>query len=59
MKFLIANIYQPICIKVLRRYLSMKKNSVMRKGERINPINISIITYSCNEPNNLMLTHKQ
>uniref|UniRef100_A0A673H155 Major histocompatibility complex class I LBA n=1 Tax=Sinocyclocheilus rhinocerous TaxID=307959 RepID=A0A673H155_9TELE len=31
MRFLIKNIYQPICIKVLRRYLYMKKNSVMRK----------------------------
>uniref|UniRef100_A0A8C1D408 Ig-like domain-containing protein n=2 Tax=Cyprinus carpio TaxID=7962 RepID=A0A8C1D408_CYPCA len=31
MKFLIENIYQPICIKVLRRYLYMKKNNVMRK----------------------------
>ncbi|XP_052420287.1 major histocompatibility complex class I-related gene protein-like [Carassius gibelio] len=31
MKFLIENIYQPICIKILRRYLYMKKNSVMRK----------------------------
>ncbi|XP_051758563.1 zinc-alpha-2-glycoprotein-like [Ctenopharyngodon idella] len=31
MKLLCENIYQPICIKTLRRYLHMKKNSVMRK----------------------------
>ncbi|XP_043103336.1 uncharacterized protein LOC122350716 [Puntigrus tetrazona] len=31
MRFLCENIYQPICIKVLRRYLYVKKNSVMRK----------------------------
>ncbi|XP_051758569.1 major histocompatibility complex class I-related gene protein-like [Ctenopharyngodon idella] len=31
MKFLYENVYHPICIKVLRRYLHMEKNNVMRK----------------------------
>ncbi|KAL1277361.1 hypothetical protein QQF64_024034 [Cirrhinus molitorella] len=31
MKIICENIYQPICIKVLRRYLHINKNSVMRK----------------------------
>ncbi|XP_043102224.1 major histocompatibility complex class I-related gene protein-like [Puntigrus tetrazona] len=30
-KFLHEYIYQPICIKTLRRYLNMEKNNVMRK----------------------------
>ncbi|XP_048066580.1 DLA class I histocompatibility antigen, A9/A9 alpha chain-like [Megalobrama amblycephala] len=30
-KFLHENVYHPICIKVLRRYLYMEKNNVMRK----------------------------
>ncbi|RXN39404.1 major histocompatibility complex class I-related gene protein-like [Labeo rohita] len=30
-KIMCENIYQPICIKALRRYLHIKKNSVMRK----------------------------
>ncbi|XP_048066600.1 major histocompatibility complex class I-related gene protein-like isoform X2 [Megalobrama amblycephala] len=30
-KFLYENVYHPICIKVLRRYLNMEKNNVMRK----------------------------
>ncbi|KAK9970452.1 hypothetical protein ABG768_026397, partial [Culter alburnus] len=30
-KFLFENVYHPICIKVLRRYLNMEKNNVMRK----------------------------
>ncbi|XP_067250021.1 DLA class I histocompatibility antigen, A9/A9 alpha chain-like [Chanodichthys erythropterus] len=31
LKFIHENIYHPICIKVLRRYLNMEKNNVMRK----------------------------
>ncbi|ROL49120.1 DLA class I histocompatibility antigen, A9/A9 alpha chain, partial [Anabarilius grahami] len=31
MKLLYENVYHPICIKVLRRYLNMEKNNVMRK----------------------------
>lgn len=30
-KFLYENIYHPVCIKTLLRYLNMEKNSVMRK----------------------------
>nr|XP_055024254.1 class I histocompatibility antigen, B alpha chain-like [Misgurnus anguillicaudatus] len=30
-KFLYENIYHPVCIKTLRRYLNMEKNIVMRK----------------------------
>ncbi|XP_048065415.1 major histocompatibility complex class I-related gene protein-like isoform X2 [Megalobrama amblycephala] len=30
-KFMYENVYHPICIKVLRRYLNMEKNNVMRK----------------------------
>ncbi|XP_026110939.1 major histocompatibility complex class I-related gene protein-like isoform X2 [Carassius auratus] len=30
-KFLHQNVYHPICIKTLRRYLNMEKNNVMRK----------------------------
>ncbi|XDV48806.1 hypothetical protein PO909_018170 [Leuciscus waleckii] len=30
-KFLCGNVYHPICIKVLRRYLHLEKNNVMRK----------------------------
>uniref|UniRef100_A0A672MTG1 Major histocompatibility complex class I LBA n=1 Tax=Sinocyclocheilus grahami TaxID=75366 RepID=A0A672MTG1_SINGR len=30
-KFMYENVYHPICIKVLRRYLNLKKNNVMRK----------------------------
>ncbi|XP_058641920.1 major histocompatibility complex class I-related gene protein-like isoform X2 [Onychostoma macrolepis] len=30
-KFMHQNVYHPICIKTLRRYLSMEKNNVMRK----------------------------
>ncbi|TRY58678.1 hypothetical protein DNTS_028450 [Danionella cerebrum] len=30
MKFLYENVYHPICIKVLQRYLKMRKNEVMR-----------------------------
>ncbi|XP_051758591.1 hereditary hemochromatosis protein homolog [Ctenopharyngodon idella] len=30
-KFLYENVYHPICIKVLQRYLNMEKNNVMRK----------------------------
>ena len=40
---LCENVYHPICIKVLRRYLHLEKNNVMRKGERINLIIFSII----------------
>ncbi|XP_048066845.1 class I histocompatibility antigen, F10 alpha chain-like isoform X2 [Megalobrama amblycephala] len=29
--FLNENVYHPICIKILRRYLNMEKNNVMRK----------------------------
>lgn len=32
-KFMHEYIYQPICIKTLRRYLDVEKNNVMRKGE--------------------------
>lgn len=35
LEFLYENIYQPLCIKVLRRYLQMEKSSVMRKGETV------------------------
>ncbi|XP_073672975.1 major histocompatibility complex class I-related gene protein-like [Garra rufa] len=31
LRFMYENIYHPICIKVLRRYLNLKKNNVMRK----------------------------
>ncbi|XP_048067414.1 major histocompatibility complex class I-related gene protein-like isoform X2 [Megalobrama amblycephala] len=31
LKFIYKNVYHPICIKVLRRYLNMEKNNVMRK----------------------------
>ncbi|KAK9970451.1 hypothetical protein ABG768_026396, partial [Culter alburnus] len=31
LNFLKENVYHPICIKVLRRYLNMEKNNVMRK----------------------------
>ncbi|XP_073708920.1 major histocompatibility complex class I-related gene protein-like [Garra rufa] len=31
MKFIHQNVYHPVCIKTLRKYLNMKKNSVMRK----------------------------
>ncbi|XP_073708901.1 DLA class I histocompatibility antigen, A9/A9 alpha chain-like [Garra rufa] len=31
MKIMCENIFQPICIKILRRYLHLNKNSVMRK----------------------------
>jgi len=50
LKLLYENIYHPICIKVLLRYLHLEKNHVMRKGERINLINFSIIKikkYKC------------
>ncbi|KAL1269641.1 hypothetical protein QQF64_031930 [Cirrhinus molitorella] len=30
-QFMYENVYHPICIKVLQRYLNMEKNSVMRK----------------------------
>ncbi|XP_073709046.1 major histocompatibility complex class I-related gene protein-like isoform X4 [Garra rufa] len=30
-KFLYENVYHPICIKILQRYLNMQKNHVMRK----------------------------
>ncbi|XP_067249912.1 DLA class I histocompatibility antigen, A9/A9 alpha chain-like [Chanodichthys erythropterus] len=30
-KFMYENVYHPICIKVLRRYLNMEKNNVLRK----------------------------
>uniref|UniRef100_A0A8C2C345 Ig-like domain-containing protein n=1 Tax=Cyprinus carpio TaxID=7962 RepID=A0A8C2C345_CYPCA len=30
-KFVLQNVYHPICIKTLRRYLNMEKNNVMRK----------------------------
>ncbi|XP_043103335.1 uncharacterized protein LOC122350715 [Puntigrus tetrazona] len=30
-KFVLQNVYQPICIKTLRRYLNIEKNNVMRK----------------------------
>uniref|UniRef100_A0A672QF25 Immunoglobulin C1-set domain-containing protein n=1 Tax=Sinocyclocheilus grahami TaxID=75366 RepID=A0A672QF25_SINGR len=31
MKVLYENVYHPLCIKVLRRYLNLEKNNVMRK----------------------------
>ncbi|XP_067249916.1 BOLA class I histocompatibility antigen, alpha chain BL3-7-like [Chanodichthys erythropterus] len=31
LNFLKENVYHPVCIKVLRRYLNMEKNNVMRK----------------------------
>ncbi|XP_048064635.1 class I histocompatibility antigen, Gogo-OKO alpha chain-like isoform X2 [Megalobrama amblycephala] len=31
LKFIYENVFHPICIKVLRRYLNMEKNNVMRK----------------------------
>uniref|UniRef100_A0A8C1X142 Ig-like domain-containing protein n=1 Tax=Cyprinus carpio TaxID=7962 RepID=A0A8C1X142_CYPCA len=31
MKFIHQNVYHPICIKTLRRYLNIEKNNVMRK----------------------------
>uniref|UniRef100_A0A673H197 Ig-like domain-containing protein n=1 Tax=Sinocyclocheilus rhinocerous TaxID=307959 RepID=A0A673H197_9TELE len=30
-KYVLQNVYHPICIKTLRRYLNMEKNNVMRK----------------------------
>lgn len=42
-QFIYENVYHPICIKTLQRYLHLEKNHVMRKGERINLINFSII----------------
>ncbi len=33
LKLIHQNVYHPICIKTLRRYLNMEKNNVMRKGE--------------------------
>ncbi|XP_051509006.1 major histocompatibility complex class I-related gene protein-like isoform X2 [Myxocyprinus asiaticus] len=31
LKLMFENIYHPVCIKILQRYLSLKKNNVMRK----------------------------
>lgn len=33
-KFLYENIYHPVCIQVLQKYLNMEKKTVMRKGKR-------------------------